>query len=185
MGFFSQGLRMMLDAQERYLRAGLDVFLRVANFPSSGDIQDTGLALIPSPSSPLVLSTGFTDILIDPPPEVMPIQTKNIGLDAAKIMFGSMKFLVSATFVDSIRDQYPNVLTSYGVFRSWDGMDNNSPGTQTASVIGIVYGDFVYSIENIGRTIVGDRPIIWQFTCNAMELYLPTASSEAVPHDQF
>ena len=173
----------MLDGQQRFIRSGLEVFLRVQNFPPTGNFQEVGVVY--APTGQAALQTGFTDILIDPPPEVKPVSTHNIGLSNGRLQFGATEFRISGTFVQSIRDVYPAVLTSYDVFRNWDGSTFlQTLGTQTASVIGLVYGNWLYSVENIGRRVVGDRTVLWILECNAHELYLTQASSEPVPHDQ-
>lgn len=182
MGFFSEGLQGLIDGQQRYLRPGLEAFLRVQNFPPTGDFQEVGVPFVPT--GPAALKAGFSDILIDPPPEVKSISAHNIGLSNGRLVFGATEFRISGTFVQNIREQYPTVLTAYDVFRNWDGGINQTPDTQTAAVIGIVYSNWMYSIETIGRKVVGDRTVLWVVQGNAHELYLTDASSEPAPHDQ-
>lgn len=182
MGLFAEGFQSLIDGQQRYLRSGLEVFLRVQNFAPSGDFQEVGVPY--APSGQASLQAGFTDMLIDPPPEVVPISAHNIGLSNGRLMQGATKFKISGSFILNIREKYPTVLTSYDVYRNWDGSINQTPNTQTASVIGLIYGNWLYSIESIGRKVIGDRSILWELTCNAQELYLKTNTEEPNPHDQ-
>jgi len=174
-GLFGEGLQLMVDGQQRFIRGGLQCFLRVQNFAPTGDFQELGLTIVASGSGEEGL--GFTDIYIDPPPDVIDVSYHDIGISNGKLMFGAKKFQISATFIENILEMYPAILDSYDVLRDWDGGINQT-GAQTASIIGLVYGDRMYSIESIFQNITGGKTIQWIVTANVHELQLATASKE-------
>ena len=164
---FAEGMEMLFDGQQRYLRDGLQCFLRGQNFPSEGDFQEFGVPYAPSGTA--AAETGFTDILIDPPPSVTAVSTHDIGVSGGKLMFGARKFLISDTFVSRMLQQYPGIVDPYDVFRNWDG---------TTPVVGIIYDNRMFSIEQIIPREIGGRRISWTVTCNYNESYLIGEAAE-------
>lgn len=173
-GLFAAGLQSMLDGQQRFVRGGLQCFLRVQNFPSTGDFQEVGTVITFTGVGP---NGGFTDLFIDPPPEVLDISMHNIGMSGGRIQFGAKKFWISQTFVDNMMQTYPAILDPYNVFRTWDGGVNNT-GPQTASVIGLIYGDRLYSIETIHQKPVGGKTVAWEIIANLFEEELAISAGE-------
>ena len=160
-GLFAQGLLGLLDGQMRYLREGEQCFLRLQNFQDQGDFQEVGVPYAPTGIE--LAKTGYTDILIDPPPETTDTPDRDIGTPGARLMFGKRSFLISATFVLDMMDKYPDIQDSIDVFRKWDG---NTP------VIGIVYSNQLWSIEDILSRELGGQVISWTLNCTAIETRL-------------
>jgi hypothetical protein len=176
-GLYLQGLQDMMDSQQRFMRAGLEVFLRAQNFAPEGNFEEVGVGY--TPANVGADQSGFTDILIDPPPEVKAVGSDNKGLDAARMQFGTKLFRISQTFVQNMMQMYPTILDPYNVFRQWDG-GTNQTGPQTTSVVGIVYADRLYSIEKIDRDSAGGRTLLWRITATYHENELPTSAGEIV-----
>lgn len=173
MGLFAAGLSMVLDGQMRYIREGEQCFLRLQNFPNEGDFQEVGVPYAPTGTGSAANQTGFTDIYIDPPPETTDEPDRDIGLAGAKLMFGSRKFFISHTFVLNMRQLYPGITDDSDVFRNWDG---NTP------VIGIVYSNQLFSIEDILSREFGGQVISWTVECVGMEPPLvPAAQPQLLP----
>jgi hypothetical protein len=166
-GLFAQGLVMVMDGQARYVREGEECFLRLQNFENQGDFQEVGVPYAPTGTAGAANQTGFTDILIEPPPIVTDIPDRDIGLSGGKLMFGARTFLISDTFVQNIMQQYPNIPDNSQVWRSWDGL---------TPVIGIVYSNQMFSIEDVLTRELGGRIISWKLNCNAAEQPLVAAS---------
>jgi hypothetical protein len=164
-GLFATGLEMLLDGQMRYIREGEQTFLRLQNFQSQGDFQEVGVPYAPTGTASA--QTGFTDILIDPPPESIDMPDKDIGLAGARLMFGQRKFFISNTFVQNMKDKYPGIPDDSMVWRNWDG---NTP------VIGIVYSNQLFSIEDVLSREFGGQVISWTLECIGEELVIPPAS---------
>lgn len=158
---------MLYDAHLKYTRSGSEVFLRIANFTPSGDFIEVGVPYTPTGTD--AVSTGYVDLLIDPPPATQAVSYHDIAMSGAKLMFGARRFFVSDTFVSTLIDQYPSIRGKYHVFRQWDG---------TAYVIGLVYNNQLYSIEDIGRKEIAGRTINWILTCNSQEEYIDERVSE-------
>src|SRR3954468_10870516 len=101
MGAFAEGIRMLLDGQYRFSRAGLQVYMRIQNFPSDGGFQELGAPFTPSDANPA--NTGYTDILIDPPPQVNDVSMHNVGMSGGKLLMGARYFTISHSFVLAMR----------------------------------------------------------------------------------
>lgn len=159
---FAQGLQFVLDTQQRFVRAGLPCYLRVANFTEDeeGSAVETGVYFAPTGT----YDTGFTDIPIDPPPYVADLSLHNIGLNAARLQFGARIFKISNTFVaaqlalDSFVEA--GITDPYAVFRKRDGH----------SCIGLYYNGRLFSIESITHSEVAGQTIMWKLVCNAHEV---------------
>lgn len=166
---FASGMQMLFDAQQAYVRDGLEVFIRIENFVPEGDYIEVGVTFVPTGVEEA--TTGFTDILILPPPSVTSVSMHDIGMSGGKLMFGAKRFIVSDTFVETMMEKYPGIKGKYNVWRKWD---------TTASVMGFVYDNQLFSIENIDKRILAGKPINWILTCNSMEEYLEDDSREVV-----
>lgn len=144
--------RNLQDYMQRFVNAGMPVYLRVKNvvddlvpyttlgFSITGD-QVTG---------------GFTDLIIKPPPDVMPINSRNIGFDFAQLQFLPHRFIVSHTFVK-------RRMTALGYtdpFQVW----------RDPSVIGFYYNQRLYSLGSIQDVADGGEIINWQIVASANEL---------------
>jgi hypothetical protein len=163
---YASGLEMVLDGQLRYTRGGLQCFLRAQNFQAQGDWQEVGVSF--SPTGTALAQTGFTDILIDPPPAVTAISSRDIGLSGGRLQFGARKFFISNTFVSNMMDKY-QITDPYDVFRNWDAK---------TPVIGIVYDNRMFSIvDPVPREIAGER-ISWTVTANYNEIALQGDAAE-------
>lgn len=167
-GLLAEGLVMLLDAQSRFIREGEQAFLRLQNFPNEGDFQEVGVPYAPSGTN--AAQTGFTDILIDPPPETTDTPDKDLGLPGGKLMFGARKFLVSYTFIRNMRDQYPALTDDPKVWRQWDGK---------TPVIGIVYSNELFSIESVTSRELGGQIISYTLNCTSIE---PSLAPESQPN---
>ena len=166
-GLFGTGVQMLIDGQQNYVRGGLTAWLRLQNFQASGDYQEFGVAFAPTGQPEETL--GFTDILIQPPPSVTDVSAHDIGNSGGKLMFGAKRFLVSNTFVQDMRQKYPNVIDPYDIWRNWD---NKTP------VIGIIYNNRMHSIEEILTRELGGQTISWILMCNADENYIPSPANQ-------
>lgn len=167
---FAAGMEMLYDAHLNYTRGALEVFLRIENFIPQGDYIEVGVSF--SPTGGQDSEAGFTDLLILPPPATTPVSMHDIGMSGGKLMFGARKFYVSHTFVRNILQSYPNIRGGFNVFRKWDN--------STASVLGIIYNNQMYAIEDIGRREIAGETINWVLTCNSQEEYLE-GEAQAVP----
>lgn len=159
---FAEGLRFIVDDQQRFLRAGLEVFLRVQNFPNKGDSQEMGL------SFPDTQNVGYTDILIDPPPQVTDVSMHNIGMSGGKLNIGARNFQVSHTFVLNQRDKNPNIPDDVSV---WFNRDGSTP------VIGIVYENRMHNIVYYTHKEIAGETVSWRLTCNRVDVALDTGTS--------
>ena len=157
---FGEGLRMLLDGQQRYVRGGLQMWLRLQNFPDSGTFIEVGVPFTPTGTGDSAATTGFTDILIDPPPEVKDISMHNIGILAGRLNFGDKTVIISHTFVLNMLQQYPDVTDPFDVFRDWDGQ---------TPVVGIIYQNRMYSIDQIFNNQLGGETISWRLIIRGRE----------------
>ncbi len=155
MSSFAEGLRFMVDGQQRFTRAGLEVYLRLQNFPSTGASQELGVPNIATQQ------TGYTDILIDPPPQVTDVSIHNIGMSGGKLRFGARTFQVSHTFVQRIREQNPNVPDDIAVWFNFDG---------ATPVLGIMYENRMHDIVSYTHREVAGETISWRLTCNRVDV---------------
>jgi hypothetical protein len=170
-GLFAEGILMCLDGQARYVREGEQCFLRLQNFQNQGDFQEVGVPYVPTGTGSAANQTGYTDILIDPPPETTDQPDRDVGIAGGKIMFGARTFLVSYTFIRNMRDQYPGLQDDSDIWRNWDG---NTP------VIGIIYSQQLFSIESVTSRELGGQTISYVLNCVGSENYLLDGSQESV-----
>lgn len=158
---FAEGLRMMVDNQQRFTRAGLEVFLRVQNFASEGDFQEMGVPYVTNQAN------GYTDILIDPPPQVIDVSMHNIGMSGGKLLLGARTFQVSHSFVLKMRELNPGITDNIAVWYNWDG---NTP------VLGIVYENRMHEIVFYTHKEIAGETISWKLTCNRVDAPQDTPS---------
>lgn len=171
---FSSGINLVFDAALRYTRSDLTCYLRLQNFPSSGDYIEVGMQYTPSGTSQAAASqSGFTDIVIDPPPSTEIMSVHNIGLYGQRFNFGSREFLISNTFVEEMQQQY-DITDPYDVFRNWDG----TPQVPTTPVIGVIYENKIFTIEEVIPHAVGGHNVSWKLLCNFPEQALQGAAVE-------
>jgi hypothetical protein len=152
---FADGMRMMVDDHQRFLRGGLEVFLRIQNFQESGPFQEMGVPYVPTGVGRA--QTGYTDILIDPPPQVTDVSMHDIGMSGGKLQLGARSFVVSHTFVLNMRELHPSIKDDIAVWSSWDSM---------STVIGIMYENRMHDIVVYTHREVGGYTVSWKLTCN-------------------
>lgn len=155
--FFGLGIRRLFDANQRYTRSGLPVWVRVKNFQDEGDYIEVGVPY--SPTGTAEFQSGYTDIPIVPPPGVQDVSLHNIGLMAGRLNFGSRIFIISDTFVQAQMQQYSGITDPYDVFRGRDGF----------ATLGLFYNNRLFSIESITHKEVGGCTVNWKLICNALE----------------
>jgi hypothetical protein len=148
---FSFGLRFMQDAQQRFVRAGLAVYLRVKNF----DAANVAGARLGFAWTPTGSNVGTTDILIDPPPEEFDVKSEDDGLPLENEYKIKKKFVISHTWVLA-RAAQMNYTDPYQVFRS-----NN--------VVGLVYSNRLYAIDSLLADDSSGSTIRWYVIANAVE----------------
>lgn len=161
---FSAGIQMLYDAQQRFTRAGLQVFLRVANFQDVGDSYEVGIPWAPTGTA--AADIGYTDYLIDPPPQVEEPKQRNVSPAVfERLNFGSRIFTISNTFVQKQLALEPlveaGVTDPYAVFRDRDG---------NGKCIGIFYDSRMFAIESVTHDEVAGGTIEWKIVGNALEV---------------
>jgi hypothetical protein len=162
-----EGLRFLIDGQTRFLRSGLEVFLRVQNFKPSGDWQEMGFVY--TPSNPA--DTGYADIVIDPPPQVKDVSMHNIGMSGGKLLIGARYFIISQTFVNKIREQNTNIPDDISVWSAWDG---------ETPVVGIMYENRMHQIVTYAHNEIGGETITWRLTCNRVDVPVDPGTAAVV-----
>jgi hypothetical protein len=156
---FAQGLRMMVDDHQRFTRGGLEVFLRLQNFQPTGDFEEMGVPYVPTGTA--AAQTGYTDILIDPPPQVIDVSMHNIGMSGGKLLIGARTFQVSHSFVQNMRDKFPGIPDDISVWFNWDG---NTP------VMGIMYENRMHDIVLYTHREIAGETVSWKLTCNRVDV---------------
>ena len=146
------GFQRLIDAKQRYDRAGFPVYLRLRNFQVPANNQlwaQMGFTL----TSPSGSNVGTTDILIDPQPSAIMISLHDIGQSEGKLRFGARTFAISASFVD-VQQAAQNLPTQRAV---WEG----------PNVVGLITEGLVFSIEDIAHEEWQGKTTTWILTCNA------------------
>lgn len=166
---FGEGMRMLLDGQTRFVASSKQAFVRVQNFQNTGDYLEVGVPF--APTGVAEENSGFTDIIIDPPPQTRDISMHNIGLLAGRLNFGDKTMIVSHTFVLNVMQAYPGITDPYDVWRNWDGQ---------TPVIGIVYQNRMWAIESITNSQWGGETVSWKLILKGLELPLEDASMEEI-----
>lgn len=151
---FSRGIRRLMDAHQRYMRAGAPVYLRLKNFP---DLQNRpwsqlGFQISPSGTS----DVGVSDVLVVPQPSVLHMSIHNIGMSAGKLRFGARQFFISQTFVES--QMAARALSDQTLV--WRGSD----------VVGLFNDGLLFSIEDIRHEEVAGKTVSWIIIANANEV---------------
>jgi len=149
---FGSGIRWLLDAHQRFFRAGLPAYLRTKNVDDSQqEYVKLGFQWTPTGNQ----ATGFTDIRILPPPQVDEVSLHNIGLNQARLQFGARTFRISHTFVKARMIEL-NYTDPYKVFRD-------------RAVVGLFYNGRLFSIESITHEEVAGETVLWNIVANATE----------------
>lgn len=152
MGISPWAIRRVIDSHLSVLKPGLKVYLRVKN--ANDDEKDyVRLGFQWAPTGTQV--TGYTDVLIAPPPDEQPVSEHTIGISGGRLMFGAHRFLISHTFVMNRANQL-GYTDYYKVFRD-------------AYVIGIVYNNRLFAIEEVLPDAVANQIVRWDIVCNAIE----------------
>jgi hypothetical protein len=158
-GASAWGLRSLADTFLRYWQPGLPVYLRYQEQVNvAGDYS--ALGFMPSLSGNNA-PTGFTDVLIDPPPDVTEISLHNIGIFGGSLHFGAKIFIVSDLFVQNIMAK----LNYTDARMVW--VDEQ--------VMGLYYDGRLYTILSITHEDVGGQTTLWKLVCNASENMSPSS----------
>ena len=156
MPFGAYGIRRLLDANQRFCRGGLSVYLRTKTFTDNPVITATGLTFVPTtPNTPV----GTRDTLITPPPEIKLINMHSLAMAIAsgvQLRQGARKVTVSHTWVRAIQIQQ-NYSDPKQVF--------NDP-----SVVGFVSDGLLMEVVDIIHKDAFGEIIEWVITCNTSEL---------------
>ena len=99
---------------------------------------------------------GFTDILIDPPPNIEMVSMHNIGQSGGKLRFGARIVTVSQGFV--AQQAAAQGLTDQNLV--WRG----------PQVVGLVSESLMFSIVDINHSELSATSVYWYLTCNVSEL---------------
>ena len=161
---FGFGIRRLMDAHQRWVRAGLPVYLRLRNFNLASNPLWSQLGFSVSPSG---TNTGTQDILIDPPPYIGVVSQHNIGMSEGKLRFGARTFHISHSFVIALMQQL--------------GMTDATLVWRDPSIVGLVVvttpGALVTAPGNLLCDIVQYLPeyggadiVSWGLTCNCNEV---------------
>lgn len=152
MAFSPWAMRNLLDNHQRATHPGLTVYLRVENAVDDEEEFVTYGFQVAVTGSELA---GTSDIEIEPPPDVQALSQRDIGLLGANLKFGAHSFLISHTWV--LKRMEELALTDpRQVFRA-------------ANVVGIVYQERLYSIEELKPEDVHNETISWMVLGNALE----------------
>jgi hypothetical protein len=157
---FGAGQRMLFDAQQRFVRSGQQVYLRVKNFSEtqSGTDQPLDYLEVGVPFAATGTDLGYKDLLIKPPPGVQDISLHDIGVFGGRLNFGSRVFWVSHTFVLAQMSEF-SITDPREVFRNRDGKP----------AVGLFYDSRLFSIEDIQQRVAGGEIIRWKVLGNALE----------------
>jgi hypothetical protein len=148
---FGAGVRFLQDAHMRFFQGGLQVYLRVKNFDDSqADFVRLGFQY-----SPTGQPSGFTDVLITPPPQVVDVSLHNISVSQGRLLFGARHFYISHTFVRQ-RMATQGYTDPYKVFRD-------------PLVVGLYYNQRLFSIESLTHQEMSGETVYWDAVCNGQE----------------
>lgn len=149
---FGYGAQRLVDAQQRFIRSGLPVYLRLREFTVVGNEEALQLGF----RTQVPGSGGISDVLIAPPPSTSAVSVHNIGQSNGKLRFGARIFGISATFTEK-QVTARSLANQELVWRAKD-------------VVGLVTEGLLFSIEDIKHRDVAGRIVMWFLTCNANEL---------------
>lgn len=134
--------RNLFDSAQRFNNAGLACYYRIKRIDDgSAPYQELGFQSNEAP-------TGTFDLLIDPPPDVMPMRGRSIGIEVSQLQFAPKRFLISHTFVQK-QMQINGYLDPYLVWRD-------------PKVVGLWYGDRLYSIDSVQDIADAGEIISWE-----------------------
>jgi hypothetical protein len=150
---FGYGLRRLVDSNQRFMRAGNPVYLRLRNFP---DVQNTDWAQLGFAITPSGALVGTQNVLIDPPPSEQTVSLRDIGRSMGKLRYGAHKFIISDTFVQA---QCARM-----------GVTDVSALFKQPFVVGLVTENILYSIEDIVSEQVAGSTITWSISGNGNEI---------------
>lgn len=151
MGFAA---RFIIDGYQRFFKSGLTVYLRFKNFDDTGqDYADVGFEV--SVTGALAASSGFTDIVIDPPPEVKEVSMHNIGIMGGQLSFGAKEFRISHTWV-------------LGRMAAM-GYTDPKQVFQDPKVVGIIYEQRLHMMVSLTHDDVGGETTLWKVITNATD----------------
>lgn len=151
---FGFGAQRLIDSNQRFMRGGGPVYLRLRNFP---DIQEDAFAQLGFAIAPTGTElVGTTDVLIDPPCSVEPVSVRDIGRSMGKLRFGARVFTVSGSFVDAQV--------------SAQGLCDQALVWRGSNVVGLVTDNLLFSIEDVVHKELAGKTVLWLLTCNSNEI---------------
>lgn len=168
---FGSGIQWLMDQHQRFVRSGLLVYLRVKNFQESTPETPVVTLEVGVPVPDTAGDGGYTDITIQPPPNVTDISMHNLGMAAqagVRLNFGSKIFTISDSFVQS---QMAMIEQEFGVTIE-DPIDIFRTRGGTGNALGLVYQGRMHEILYPRSRQVSGQTISWQITGNAIEQLL-------------
>jgi hypothetical protein len=169
--FGNYGIRRLVDQNQRFFRSGLQTWLRIKNFPDNPAFADMGFQYVPAATGDQV-PTGTTDILIDPPPSVLPISMHTIAMAVAagsELRAGARNVTLSHTWVvDQMNAAWFQNMVA-----------NNTPPLNALDptlvfrgplIVGIVTDNLLLEIVDYTHKDAFALPMTWFLQCNASEL---------------
>jgi len=166
--FGNFGIRRLADQNQRFLRRGLKVTMRVKNFQDNSAFADMGFQFTPNPSGPTV-PQGTTDLVIDPPPSISLISMRTI--EAAQkinvqLRAGARLVVVSHTWVK--KQLKANWFLNMCTLNNLDNTDYENV-FKGPMVLGFVTDKLLLSLVDITHDDAYGEPMEWLIRCNAPE----------------
>jgi hypothetical protein len=151
---FNFGLRSLADTVFRFFQPGMPCYLRVEKsvpekIPALSSAAQLGFQITADPTV-----AGFDDILIDPPPEVVEKDFKEIGLTLARLRVRDKVFTISHTFV--LKEMARRRLTD--MLDVWSA----------TAVIGLFYDGRVMAIKSATHEDLAGQPVFWKVVGTAV-----------------
>lgn len=148
--------RQMQDYQMRFNNAGLACYYRIKKIDDgTADYTQLGFQSDETP-------TGTFDILIQPPPDVVAARSRNIGIEGSQLQFPPKRFLISHTFV--LKQMQIN------------GYDDPWQVWRDTKVVGLWYGNRLYSIDSVQDVADAGEIISWEISGAGMEITSPSTT---------
>lgn len=150
------GIRRLIDANQRYMRTGLPMYIRTKNFTDSPATAELGFVFVPTASGAQV---GTTDVLISPPPTISLVSMHSLAMAqqaGVELRAGARKVVISHTWVEQ-QQKLLGYATPQLVF--------NSP-----NVVGLVTDNLLLEIVQLIHKDVFGQYLEWILTCNTSEV---------------
>ena len=167
--FGNLGIRRLMDQNMRFMRGGLQAWLRVKNFEDNPAFADMGFQYVP-PATGVQVPVGTTDILIDPPPSVRLVSMHTVAMAqqaGSSLRAGARNVTVSHTWVlAQMAAQW------FLAMCSANNLNANDPTLvfRGPIVLGIVSDNLLLELVDITHEDAFGQPMTWFIVCNAHEL---------------